>query len=63
MVVTLVNKEIEKSVAVVMTRFEACLAIWTVIIRTPRSSAAKISGMQEKFLNRDLSNMIEKFET
>jgi hypothetical protein len=49
MVVTVVNKELEKSVAVVMTRFEACLAIWTVIIRAPRSSAVKMSGLQEKF--------------
>jgi len=48
-VVTLVNNELEKSVAVVMAWFEACLVVWTVRIRTPRSIAVKMSGLQERF--------------
>jgi len=49
MVVTLVNIELEKSVAVVMPWFEACFIVGTVRIRAPQSNAFKMSRLQETF--------------
>jgi len=49
MVVTLVNNELEKSVAVLMAWLGACLVLWTVRIRASQSSAVRMSGLQEKF--------------